>query len=253
MKQMKKGAAYFAALLFWGFLWQIAATRINIPFILPSPAQALSRLGELALTKEFYTTVGSSLLRVATGFFGGVAAGALLGYLTFRFAWLDTLTTPLMVVIRSTPVASFILVVLLWIGRDWVPGFISFLMVLPIVWQNTVLGFEKRDPRLSEVAQVFGFSRRKTFFRLDLPQVFPFVISASKTGLGLAWKSGIAAEVLALPETSIGLMIYHAKMYLETVDLYAWTLAIILFSVILEWCLIRLLNLGKGGRNASHS
>ncbi len=253
MKQIKKGAAYFAALLFWGFLWQIAATRINIPFILPSPIQTLSRLWELALTSEFYTTVGTSLLRVAAGFFGGAIAGALFGFLTFRFAWLDTLIAPAMVVVRSTPVASFILVVLLWIGRDWVPGFISFLMVLPIVWQNTVLGFEKRDPHLSEVAKVFGFSRRKTFFRLDIPQVFPFVLSSSKTGLGLAWKSGIAAEVLALPEASIGMMIYHAKMYLETVDLYAWTLAIILFSVILEWGLIRLLHIKKGGRNASHS
>ncbi len=253
MKQLKKGAAYFAALLFWGFLWQIAATKINISFILPSPIQTLCRLWELAMTRDFYITVGTSLLRVAAGFFGGVIGGAILGFLTFRSSWLDALIAPVMVVARATPVASFILVVLLWIGRDWVPGFISFLMVLPIVWQNTVLGFEKRDPRLSEVAKVFGFSRRKTFFRLDLPQVFPFVISSSKTGLGLAWKSGIAAEVLALPDASIGMMIYHAKMYLETVDLYAWTLAIILFSVILEWGLIRLLDRRKGGRNASHS
>ncbi len=253
MKQkLKKGAATLAALLVWILIWHLLSSKVNVSFVLPKPLEVLARLIELCQTKEFYRTLATSLVRIVTGFAGGVLLGALFGYLSFRLSLLKVFIEPLMAMIRATPVASFILVVILWIERDGVPGFISFLMVLPIVFQNTLLGFEKRDRRLSEMAKVFRFSAWKTLCKIDLPQVLPFLFSSVKTGMGLAWKAGVAAEVLALPKVSIGLMIYNSKMYLETVDLYAWTLAIIVISVILEK-LFSLLFAGRiGGANAVH-
>ena len=231
---LKRAAITVAALLFWFLVWFFLSEKVNSVWILPSPRHVFLRLAELAGTAEFYRVLGTSFLRVFSGFLVGVILGFLLGTVSFYFKALHALISPLMAVIRATPVASFILLVLFWMTTDRVPVFISLLMVLPIIWQNTILGYEQKDALLDEMANAFHLSPLRTFFRIDLPQVVSYTISAGKTALGLAWKAGVAAEVLALTKGSVGLMIYNAKLYIETVDLYAWTCAIILFSVALE-------------------
>ena len=231
---MIRAAITVAALLFWILIWYFIAGKVDLPLVLPSPVAVFPKLISLLKTAEFYPTLFGSFLRILLGFLSGMLLGFILGFGAYFISPIQALISPLMAIIRATPVASFILVVLFWMEKDSVPAFISLLMVLPIVWQNTLLGLEKRDPALSEMAKVFKLGKIKTFFRIDLPQVFGFVISAGKTGLGLAWKAGVAAEVLALPKESIGYMIYNAKMYLEMEELYAWTIVIILFSVIFE-------------------
>ncbi len=251
-RELLWGVAQLAALLFWILIWFLVSEKVDLPFILPSPIQVLRRLWELLFSGQFYITVWTSLIRIFSGFLAGVILGFVLGFLAFHSRILNALIFPVMTIIKATPVASFILVVILWIQRDSVPGFISLLMVLPIIWQNTLLGFQKRDGRLGEMAKAFQFGKWKTLWRIDLPQVFPFVLSAAKTGMGLAWKAGVAAEVLALPNVSIGEMIYNAKLYLETVDLYAWTLSIIILSILLEKLFFFLLEGKKGGHRAEN-
>lgn len=233
-KFLKRAAITIAALLFWILIWYFAAEKAGTELILPSPFRVFARLWELAKTLNFYAVLGQSFLRIFFGFLAGILLGFALGTLSFYIKPFHALVSPVMAVVRATPVASFILVVLFWMTTDRVPSFISLLMVLPIVWQNTVLGYEKKDPLLDEMAKAFRLSPFRTFLKIDLPQVLSFTLSAGKTALGLAWKAGVAAEVLALTKNSVGLMIYNAKMYLETVDLYAWTCAIILFSMGLE-------------------
>ena len=231
---LKRVAITVAALLFWILVWFLLAKKVGNEWILPSPVVVFSRLSALARTIDFYQVLGFSFLRVCSGFFFGMVLGFLLGSLSSYVKALHPLFSPLMAVIRATPVASFILLVLFWMTTDRVPTFISLLMVLPIVWQNTLLGYEKKDSSLDEMAKAFRISPLRTFLRIDLPQVLSYTLSAGKTALGLAWKAGVAAEVLALTKNSVGLMIYNAKLYIETVDLYAWTCAIILFSIALE-------------------
>jgi NitT/TauT family transport system permease protein len=248
-KRLKGAAITVAALLFWILVWFLAAKKVNVPFVLPSPAPVFYRLFQLMGTSAFYATLFISFLRVITGFFAGLIFGFFLGHLSHFLTPIKVLISPLMAIVRATPVASFILVVLFWMEKEEVPAFISFLMVLPIVWQNTVLGLETRDPALVEMAKVYQIPVSVRFFKIDLPHVMKYVVSAGKTGLGLAWKAGVAAEVLALPKASVGYMIYNAKMYLEQVDLYAWTVAIIGFSVILEKLFLSILETGRK-RNA---
>ncbi len=231
---VKRVAITIATLLFWILIWFLLSQKAGSKWILPSPIHVFSRLAQLAGTLDFYRILALSFSRVFSGFLAGILLGFILGTLSHYLKVVHALVFPLMAVIRATPVASFILVVLFWMTTDRVPTFISLLMVLPIVWQNTILGYEKKDPLLGEMAMVFRISPMRAFWKIDLPQVLSYALSAGKTALGLAWKAGVAAEVLALTKDSVGLMIYQAKMYLETVDLYAWTCAIILFSIILE-------------------
>lgn len=233
-KKFQRAAISVTALLFWIFVWFLIAEKIDLPLVLPSPKVVFPKFFSLLCTAEFYPILFTSFWHITLGFLAGSVLGFIFGFAAYYLSPFRALISPLMAIIRATPVASFILVVLFWMEKEFVPTFISLLMVLPIVWQNTILGLEKRDPALGEMAKVYSLGKVKTFFRIDMPQVFGFVISAGKTGLGLAWKAGVAAEVLALPKSSVGYMIYNAKMYLEMEELYAWTGAIILFSVLFE-------------------
>jgi NitT/TauT family transport system permease protein len=121
-----------------------------------------------------------------------------------------------------------------WLATGDIPIFISFLMVVPLIWANVHTGIAGTDTQLLEMAKVYRFSPARKIGYLYVPSVMPYFTAACSTGLGFAWKSGIAAEVIALPALAIGKQIYNAKIYLETVDLFAWTIAVILLSVLLE-------------------
>ncbi len=235
-KILIRAAEIFAALLFWILLWHLAAKETGLELILPTPLTVFRRLWELLGTGDFYKTLGASFLRIGEGYLIGVAGGALLAFAAWKLRPVKILLEPLMTVIRATPVASFIIVVILWLRtqKEGVPVFISAMLVMPLVWQNTLLGLTGLDRDLEEMATAFRIRGVKRFFRIQLPQVLPAFFAAAQTGVGLAWKSGVAAEVLALPKLSIGDRIATAKATLETPDLYAWTVAIILLSLAME-------------------
>ena len=152
--------------------------------------------------------------------------------------------------VRAAPVASLFILVLLWSYRNWWTAIIAALMVLPVVWANVVQGVESTDAQLLELARAYGFPRRRTLTLVYVPSVLPYFAAACRTSLGLAWKAGVAAEVLCLPKLAIGTQVSNAKTYLETPALFAWTLTVLCLSFLLEWGLGRLLGRlerGKGG------
>ena len=232
-------ALRLGAVAVWLLLWQLASMAVGLPLLLPSPLAVLLRLGQLCTGADFWLTVASSLLRILLGFLLGVLFGTALAGLCWRFRLIDVLARPLLGVLKSTPVASFIILALVWVKTSWLATVISFIMVLPLIYANVREGIDSADRQLLEMAQVFRLSRRKTFRYCYLPAILPFFLSAVSSALGFAWKSGIAAEVLGRPARAIGSQIYDSKIYLETPDLFAWTLVVILLSVLLERLAVR--------------
>lgn len=192
------------------------------------------RLTELGTETVFWQHIGSSLLRILVGYLCALVAGCCLGIVTALSQPLDTLLSPAARIIRATPVASFIILLFVFLSKERIPAVTSFLMVLPVVWSNTYEGIRSADTKLLEMARIFRLGKVKTLLKIYLPGVFPFLLAAARTGMGLAWKAGIAAEVLVAPGTGIGSELYSAKIYLETTDLFAWTAVIITISMILE-------------------
>ena len=232
-------ALRLGAVAVWLLLWQLASMAVGLPLLLPSPLAVLLRLGQLCTGADFWLTVASSLLRILLGFLLGVLFGTALAGLCWRFRLVNALARPLLGVLKSTPVASFIILALVWVKTTWLATVISFIMVLPLIYANVREGIDSADRQLLEMAQVFRLSRRKTFRYCYLPAILPFFLSAVSSALGFAWKSGIAAEVLGRPARAIGSQIYDSKIYLETPDLFAWTLVVILLSVLLERLAVR--------------
>lgn len=228
------------AALFWLAVWTAVALAVNQELLVPTPWAVAVTLWKQAGAKVFWQAAGASLLRVTAGFLAGAAVGAVLGVLTAHFPPAGRLLSPLLKVVRATPVASFIILAFVWLVTDILPAFIAFLMVVPIVWGNVDKGIRQQDPKLMEMAQVFRWGRVTTLLHLRIPSVMPYFLSGCTTALGLAWKSGIAAEVICRPSYSIGRLLQTAKSHLETPQVFAYTAAVILFSVALERLLVGL-------------
>lgn len=231
---------------FYLALWQVASLWIGQSVILPRPAAVLRVLIEQAALPAFWQTVGMSLARVLSGYAAGVLLGALLGGLCHLSGVLRALVRPLMGVVRATPVASFIIITLYFLRVGRVPAFISFLMVAPVVFTGVLGGLGQTDAKLLEMADVFRIPGPRRALRIYLPAALPHAVTAAITSLGLAWKAGIAAEVLGSPALSIGGALREGKVSLDSASMIAWTLVVILLSLALEAALRRLL--GRAGR-----
>lgn len=243
--------------LFWLAVWHFAAWLLELrlegrgnELLLPYPMTVLHSLQVLWRTREFWLVVMGSLLRILLGMAAGCVFGAVLSILTCASTWLDSLLAPAIRVVRATPVTSFILLILLWTSRTNVPSVISALMVLPVVWENLSQGIRSTDPKLLEMARAYRFSPIKQLRLIYFPTVRPYLSAAVTTAMGLAWKSGVAAEVLCLPKRAIGTQIYNSKLYLEIPDLFAWTLTVVLLSILLEKLLSLAAGNKRGGRTA---
>lgn len=233
-KKSKKIITKLAVLLIWLGVWQGAFMAVGQEILLVSPLIVLERLFVLIKTSEFWLNIALSFLRIFSGYALGVIFGCLLAVLTSSVKFIDELFRPILVIIKSTPVASFIILALVWIQKTYIPVFIVFLIVLPIIWSNVSEGIASTDKSYLEMAKVFHFGKLKTLKLIYYGSVMPFFAAGATTALGLAWKSGVAAEVLALPVSSIGYNLYRAKINIETADLFAWTAVVVVLSAVLE-------------------
>jgi NitT/TauT family transport system permease protein len=232
--RIRNGLSLLLVLFIWLSIWQAAYWLVGQDLLLASPWQVLHSLARQAVLFEFWKTALYSLLRIQAGFLMGLAAGSILAVMTVRVSWLKRFFHPAISAIRSTPVASFIILALVWMSHNRVVIFIVFLMVMPIVWANVAEGIEKTSRQLLEMGHVFRLSRWDVIRFIYLPSIAPFFIAAATTSLGLGWKAGVAAEVLSRPPLSLGGRLYDAKIYLETADLLAYTAIIIMISLLLE-------------------
>ena len=224
--------------------WQLAAVLLASPLLLVTPVQVALRLGQLLSEGDFYASVGFSLARIIAGFLLGLAAGSLLAVLASRWPLAEVLLWPYITAIKTTPVASFIILCLIWLDSANLSIFIAFLMVVPIVYTNLLEGIRETDPKLLQMARVFGVRPLRRVLYIYLPQLRPYLLTAASISLGLSWKAGIAAEVIGIPEGSIGERLYEAKVYLSSADLFAWTVVIIAISILFEKLFLLLLQRG---------
>ena len=220
-------------------VWQAASMAVGSSLLLASPVQVAARLFALVPTMAFWQTVFFSLLRIAGGFL--LALAAVLALAAGRLRVVEILLQPYVLAIKSVPVASFIILALIWLKTSLLSLFISFLMVFPVLYTNILAGIKSADGQLLEMAQVFRVPWKRRLRMIYLPAIRPFLLAGSAAALGMSWKAGVAAEVIGVVSGSIGERLYDAKIYLQTADLLAWTVVIVALSAGFEWLMLRLL------------
>ena len=243
MKKTKKSRlAQLAAVGFWLVVWQIAAMVIGQEVFLVSPLQAIGTLLELLPQADFWQRVGFSAGRILLGFGLGAVSSVVLAVAAERWAWVETLLSPVMQLVKATPVASFIILALVWVSGSSLSILISFLMVLPVLYGAVRTGIASVDGQLLAMAEVFRLPLCRRVRAIWLPAVLPAFRQGCSVALGICWKSGVAAEVIGLPDGSIGDALYRAKITLSTGELFAWTFVIILLSAAFEKLFLMLLD-----------
>ena len=229
-----------AAILFWIAVWHIASVAVGQKLLLASPLETLQALGRLMQSGGFYAAIGHSLGRIGLGFALAFIAAAVMAGFAARWNGLRILLEPLMRSVRAVPVASFVILVLMWARSSRLSTVIAFLMVWPVLYESLLTGLRSRDRQLEEMAQVYRVPKLRRFRLITLPLLVPHLRSGLKVSLGLCWKAGVAAEVIGQPKGTIGAELYLAKVFFATPDLFAWTICIILLSAALEklilWC-----------------
>ena len=225
----------------WLLLWQLTAAIVDSEFLFPSPISVIKRLSELVVTADFWKAAAYSLGRISLGCAGGIIVGTLFGALTAFSKPLYEFFSPLLVTVKTTPVASFIILLLVWVKRSGIPIVIAFLMVVPILWSNVAEGLRNADRQLLEAAKIFRFTRMQKIKGVYIPSVRPSFTAGCTTAIGFSWKAGIAAEILAIPPDTVGYNLYYAKINLEYDDLFAWTAAVIAMSFLLEKAVVKIL------------
>lgn len=222
------------AIIFWLLAWQVLAMAVGNRILMVSPWETFLRLTELLCEADFYGTVGMSLLRIGTGFLAGFLAGMALAAGSNRFPLLELTLAPLMRLVKAVPVASFVVLLLIWWGSSFLAVSIGFLVVLPIIYLNTLEGLKSTDRELMEMAAVFRLPFSTKFFYIYRPALKSFLNSGMQLALGMCWKSGVAAEVIGTPAMSVGGQLYLSKIYLDTAGVFAWTVVVIILSVLFE-------------------
>jgi len=218
----------------WLLIWQGLSVYIGQEILLVSPVKVVQRLSLLVLEAGFWKSVSFSIQRITAGFLLAVVSGAVFAALAARFRQVEQFLAPAILFIKSTPVASFTILVLIWVSSRNLSVVISYLMVLPVIYTNVLVGIRSTDTKLLEMADVFGIPHHRRVSYIYVSQVMPFFQSACMVGLGLCWKAGVAAEVIGIPKGSIGEKLYMAKIYFATPDLFAWTLTVIIVSLLFE-------------------
>lgn len=240
-EKTKKAVISAAAIIFWLAVWELTAVLIPEKLLFASPFTVLKKLAGLAVTSAFWKAVAFSSLRIALGFIFAFFAGILLAVLSYMSKTVKVLISPLLRLMKAVPVAGFIILALLWFRKENLSVLISFVMVLPVIYANVLQGIESADKKLLEMARVFKMKASKKLRFIYLPSVMPSLCAGCSVALGFSWKSGIAAEVIGIPTGSIGEKLYEAKLYLMTGELFAWTLVIVILSVIFEKAVMLLL------------
>ncbi len=231
--RLKKVLITVLVAIFWIALWQGIFLLVNDDLIIASPKAVLRRIIELSVTKDFWLAVIYSVGRILLGFVSGVLFGTIMASLCAS-EFLGRLFAPIILIIRATPVASFIMLTWLWLERDSIPVFVSFLMVVPIAWGNVATGIKSVGTEYKDFAKMYKITGIKKIKYLFIPSVLPHFASAVFTSAGLVWKAGVAAEVLCQPKISIGSNLFDARSFLDTLDVFVWTAVIIIISLILE-------------------
>ena len=231
VKSLIKGAF---VLLFWLAVWEIAALIIDLEFVFPRVSDTFIALILLLGEGDFWISIALSLGRIILGFVIGVILGIALSLLCNLSSVVNSVISPIMTVIKATPVASFILVLWFIIGSGSVPIAIACLMVMPIIWQNLSDCYKATDKNLEEVCLVFSIDYLTKLRILIIPTLAKFLLPAMLSASGLAWKAGIAAEIIAYTENSLGRDILNAKNSFESAEMFAITVVVALLSIGIE-------------------
>ena len=218
----------------WIAVWQIASMAVDFSFLLPDVAETAKSLWKILLSGNTYKVLLLTLKRVFLSLLFGTVVGGILAIASAKFEIVRVFISPAISVMKSTPVAVIAVLLYSLFSGNAAPIIVALLMIMPVIWQNLVDGYNSIDKNLWEVCDAYEFSFKKRLKILILPALTKYFVPAFITSVGLSWKAVISAEILVHTIDSVGDMIFESKYRLDTAAVFAWTVIIIVMSMALE-------------------
>ena len=231
---MKKGLISFISICLLLLLWQLTASYMNQPELIPSVPDLIKALFQLFPTDTFYKSIFATVLRGISGILLSLAAAILAAFLFARYELLYELFRPLLTIMRSVPVISFILLALIFLDPEGIPLMIAFLTMFPLLAENLTKGIINLEPGLSLMASQFRISRKNKLIHIYYPQLKPFLFSGLVSAIGFGWRAIIMGEVLSQCAFGIGGEMKRAQLFISVPELIAWTIIAILISFLFD-------------------
>ena len=241
IERMKAVAAAGAVAAFWLAVWVFVAALVAQPLILPGPGAVVVALLRLVCDAGTWAILAGSGARILGGLALAAVWGGLLAGISSRLRAFARLVAPALSFVKATPVACVVVLLLIWLGSARVSIAAVFLMALPGVYFSLVEGLTQADKPLEQMFRLHGVRGWRLFCAHIWREVLPFVLSCARAVIGMSWKAGVAAELIGMAVGTVGERIYQAKLLIETADLLAWTVLVVMASWACERVLVWLL------------
>lgn len=214
-------------------LWWALADRLHSPQLLPGPGRVLAVIASQCASGAMPLNIGITLLRVAAAFVLAMVVGGAGGWAAGRSSRLDAMLDPWAVVALNLPVLVVVVLTYIWIGLNDVAAVLAVAIAkAPTVFVTVREGARTLDPRLSEVAFVFRIPRRRRLWRIETPQMMPYIAAAARSGLSITWKIVLIVELLGRPN-GVG---FELNLFFQNFDVagilaYGLIFAILMLAV----------------------
>ena len=225
--------------LIWLLIWQFASMMTGLELLLASPVAVLKTIMNMLVSQQFYVTLMHSMINIGTGLMAGIV---FLGICAAKYKLIAEFIEIPLQLMKALPVAAFIILLLMWFGSKNVSRIISAMVVIPMVVTGVTDGIKNTDIKLIQMARVYNMSTFNRFRYIYMTGVYPYLSSQLKIALGMCFKAGISAEIIGLVSNTIGTSMYYAKMYLLSSELFAWSIVIILVSLLVEKIILKIFN-----------
>ncbi|MGL4780677.1 MAG: ATP-binding cassette domain-containing protein [Bacteroidales bacterium] len=221
-------------------IWQVGALIFAKPFILPSCWDVIKYFVKLLGEQTFYVNLLFTFYRALIGFLLSALIALPVSYLCARNQPFEKLLSPILLLLKSTPVLSFLLLAIIWFSSENIPLVIAFVGMFPILTIQFTAGFKALDPHFLQIAALYHLSRRKRFLWIEYPAVKTYIFSGIASAIGLGWRAIIIGEALSSIDSGLGAAMKQAQNYIDVSYLFALTFASLFASFIIEYILKKL-------------
>ncbi len=227
--------------LSWLILWQVIAMIIDKPLIFSSFTDCLFRFAKLITDKTYYLSLLTTLSETLLGLFIAYLSALLLSYISYKHQLVQEIIQPVITVLKSVPVVSFAIILLIWQGNKFLCLAVSFTVVFPNVYYSLLKTFENTDEHLLNVAKIYRLTSKEIFLHIYSVDIINTLKAILQSNISMAFKSTIAAELIGLTSNSVGLQLYYCKLNLDTAGLFCYTFSLILISYLIEKIILKIL------------
>jgi NitT/TauT family transport system permease protein/sulfonate transport system permease protein len=224
-----EGVVVLALLAWWALARQLPE------FILPGPADVFRRLVDMLITPEFLWHLGTSAWRVLVSITTAVLIGGGLAFLAHGVPWLETVIEErIKPVLNSFPSIGWAIhAAILFNPGDFSVIFVEVAILIPFCLINFSEGLRNIDRELMEMGRSFTRNRARILWRITLPLLVPYALSAIRIAYGIAWKIALVAELLGAP-SGVGYVMSRAQTAADSTTFLATCFAIVLIFVVGE-------------------